>query len=93
MRLLTAVPTSGTSSQLQALAVRSQTRMLPCWSPAQHTLEISRRATLDNQDEAPHIFRTELSHMQELHQAAEPCARGVECTLSPFRARQARLLA
>lgn len=30
----TAVPTSGTSSQLHALAVRSHTRMLPCWSPA-----------------------------------------------------------
>lgn len=29
------VPTSGTSSQLQALAVRSHTRMLPCWSPGQ----------------------------------------------------------
>lgn len=28
------VPTSGTSSQLHALAVRSHTRMLPCWSPA-----------------------------------------------------------
>ena len=27
------VPTSGTSSQLQAFAVRSHTRMLPCWSP------------------------------------------------------------
>lgn len=27
------VPTSGTSSQLQALAVRSHTRILPCWSP------------------------------------------------------------
>ena len=28
-----ATPTSGTSSQLQELAVRSHTLMLPCWSP------------------------------------------------------------
>ena len=30
-----ATPTSGTSSQLQELAVRSHTLMLPCWSPVQ----------------------------------------------------------
>ena len=34
VRLLTAVPTSGTSSQLHALAVKSHTLMFPCWSPA-----------------------------------------------------------
>ncbi len=34
VRLLTAVPTSGTSSQLHAFAVKSQTLMFPCWSPA-----------------------------------------------------------
>jgi hypothetical protein len=33
-----AVPTSGTSSQLQAFAVRSHTRMCPVWSPVgQHS--------------------------------------------------------
>lgn len=35
VRLRTAVPTSGTSSQLQAPAVRSHTRMLPLLSPAE----------------------------------------------------------
>lgn len=33
MRERTATPISGTSSQLQALPVRSHTLMLPCWSP------------------------------------------------------------
>lgn len=37
VRLLTAVPTSGTSSQLHALAVKSHTLMFPCWSPVKRT--------------------------------------------------------
>ena len=37
----TAVPTSGTSSQLHAFAVRSHTRMLPCWSPARGHSDIT----------------------------------------------------
>ena len=95
VRLLTAVPTSGTSSQLQALAVRSQTRMFPCWSPAQHTSGASQRGTpwtiwverLTLSGQASACMRNSCA------KRLQPVPEAWRCTVSLSRARRARLLA